>query len=100
MAPSPSVRNRPIRVRRSGPRPLSRLKGRHPALEYLEARPLMSGVTAYPLPDSGANPVEIVEGPDGALWFTENGAGAIGRITPSGTITHYLIPTSGSGPLG
>jgi streptogramin lyase len=78
----------------------SRLKVRqHPALEDLEARSLLSGITVYPLPSSGADPVDIAEGPDGALWFTEYGAGAIGRITPTGTITQYLIPTAASAPL-
>jgi hypothetical protein len=32
---------------------------------------------------------DIATGPDGALWFTEQGTGQIGRITPSGTITEY-----------
>jgi virginiamycin B lyase len=36
-----------------------------------------------------------VVGPDGALWFTESRANAIGRITPHGDITEYLI---GGGP--
>ena len=41
-------------------------------------------------------------GPDGNLWFTENDAvsNAIGKITPSGLITEYTIPTSGSNPFG
>ena len=39
----------------------------------------------------------ITTGPDGNLWFTEFGAGKIGRITPSGSITEFPIPTAGSG---
>jgi streptogramin lyase len=35
-----------------------------------------------------ALPNQITAGPDGNLWFTE-GAGAISRITPSGTITEF-----------
>jgi virginiamycin B lyase len=31
-------------------------------------------------------------GPDGNLWFTENNAQKIGKITPTGTITEYAIP--------
>jgi hypothetical protein len=35
----------------------------------------------------GSKPYELVEGPDGNLWFTDDGSTpAIGRITPSGTI--------------
>lgn len=46
-------------------------------------------------------PLNIVSGPDGALWFTEDGivnggTGAIGRLTTSGDLSEYLLPT----PLG
>ena len=44
-------------------------------------------------------PCEITAGPDGNLWFTEcniNG-NSIGRITPSGVITEFPLPTSGRG---
>jgi uncharacterized protein (TIGR03437 family) len=54
-------------------------------------------------------PLNIVSGPDGALWFTEDGivnggTGAIGRITTSGDLTEYLLPTpsghdSGAGDI-
>ena len=36
----------------------------------------------------------ITKGPDGNLWFTENYNSRIGKITPSGTITHYAAPTN------
>ena len=38
----------------------------------------------------------ICAGPDGNLWFTEPEPNKIGRITPSGTITEFSIPTAGS----
>jgi hypothetical protein len=57
-------------------------------------------VTEYPIPTAGAEPLDIVSGPDGNLWFTEFGANQIGRITPSGVITEFPIPTAGSGPAG
>jgi len=41
-----------------------------------------------------------VVGPDKALWFTEFIAGKIGRITTTGTITEYNIPTPDSTPRG
>jgi virginiamycin B lyase len=38
----------------------------------------------------------MVGGPDGALWFRENGSSTakIGRVTSSGTMTEYAIPGS------
>ncbi len=54
--------------------------------------------TAFVLPNS--YPVGITAGPDGALWFTGNGANSskIGRITTAGVITEFLLPTANSGP--
>jgi virginiamycin B lyase len=68
-------------------------------------------VTEYPIPNAPnnvgvsdpnapdgvqANPTSIVAGADGALWFNEPGANAIGRITTAGVITQ--IPTPGLQP--
>jgi len=41
----------------------------------------------------------VTAGSDGNLWFTES-AGKIGRIRPSGSITEFPVPTTGSGPGG
>jgi len=38
-------------------------------------------------------------GPDGALWFTDNGRNAIGRYS-SGTVHEYAVPTSNADPEG
>jgi virginiamycin B lyase len=67
-------------------------------------------VTEYPLP-TGPNaaqcgqrcPLDIVAGPDGALWFTESqfsigGGNRIGRISTSGMVTEYAVPTQNSLP--
>jgi len=40
----------------------------------------------------------IASGPDGNLWFTEERKNRIGRITTSGEITEFAIPTHDSGP--
>jgi virginiamycin B lyase len=45
------------------------------------------------LPTAQSAPVEITAGPDGNLWFTESGAGKIGRITPAGKITEFVLST-------
>ena len=44
-------------------------------------------------------PYGITAGPDGALWFTNQGKYSIGRITTSETVTHYT-GTSISNPGG
>lgn len=46
------------------------------------------------------NPLNITVGPDGNLWFTDCGLNKIGRITTSGEIVEFPIPTAGSGPAG
>ncbi len=52
-------------------------------------------ITEFSLPSNG-HPRQITTGPDGALWFTDAGNNAIGRITTSGTITEFPVPTSNS----
>jgi len=49
-----------------------------------------------PTPASGVS--GITRGPDGALWFTEQSADRIGRITTAGAITEYALPSPGSSP--
>jgi len=38
-------------------------------------------ITEYDIPTANSGPIAITTGPDGNLWFTENNAGAIGKIT-------------------
>ncbi|GAC1405862.1 MAG: virginiamycin B lyase [Candidatus Velthaea sp.] len=40
----------------------------------------------------------LVWGPDDALWFTEFGNNRIGRLTGTGRITEFRIPSANSGP--
>jgi streptogramin lyase len=44
-------------------------------------------------------PRDITPGPDGNLWFTADKE-TISKVTPSGVITHYTIPTSSGYPSG
>jgi streptogramin lyase len=64
-----------------------------------------------PLPDLGltlqphlevirSRPLNIAVGPDGNLWFTDEGLNKIGRITTGGVIDEFPIPTEDSGPAG
>ncbi len=52
-------------------------------------------ITEYMLPPS-SYPVGITLGPDGALWFADRGSNQIGRITTSGTISEFPLPSWGS----
>jgi len=52
----------------------------------------------FTIPTPG-NPAGLTDGPDGALWFTEQSGNKIGRITTAGVISEFTIPTPGSVPL-
>ncbi len=76
--------------------------------------PLAAGtVTEFPIPTPGSQPVGITSGPCGdgtqCLWFTESYGNKIGKITTSGQIIEYSLPSSAasaepegitSGPCG
>ena len=47
-----------------------------------------------------AGPNGITNGPDGGIWFTESAGNKIGRISTSGVITEFAVPTQNSGPSG
>ena len=48
----------------------------------------------------GTGPIRIAPGPDGAMWFSEYTANAIGRISTTGAVTSYPLPTADAGPQG
>jgi virginiamycin B lyase len=54
--------------------------------------------TEFAVPTANSAPVDIVAGPDGALWFSEGLGNKIGRVTTSGVITEYPLPTGNSVP--
>ena len=54
-------------------------------------------ITEFQLPATGESG-GIAAGPDGDMWATEGDANAIARITPSGEITEFPLPTAGSWP--
>lgn len=57
-------------------------------------------VHVYHIPTPGSQPWGIVNGRDGALWFTEWGGNKIGRVTTTGIFTEYPLPTPGAKPQG
>jgi streptogramin lyase len=46
------------------------------------------GVKEYALPH-GSDPFGLTVGPDGNLWFTDQGSGEVGKVTPAGTVAEY-----------
>jgi streptogramin lyase len=50
--------------------------------------------------DEHGNLLDIAAGPDGNLWFTDAGSNEIGRITTTGAITKFPVPTAASGVHG
>lgn len=56
--------------------------------------------TEFPLPTRPSGPLSIVSGPDGALWFTEYHANAIGRCTVAGELTEFPLPLPERGLWG
>ena len=55
-------------------------------------------ITEYMVPTVNSQPVSIVAGPDGKLWFTEFRGNKIGRMTTAGTLAEFPIPTANSQP--
>lgn len=53
-------------------------------------------ITEVPTLTPNAGPMTIVQGPDGAMWFTENNAAKIGRISTSGVMTEYPLAPAAS----
>ena len=73
------------------------------ALSLASAWPAVAAATVTEFGDgisSGASPLRIAAGPDGNLWFTENGVNRIGRITPAGKITEFSNGITGTGLQG
>ncbi|HEV3083830.1 MAG TPA: DUF4214 domain-containing protein [Gemmataceae bacterium] len=50
-------------------------------------------IVDFNIPTAQSLPLSITAGPDGNLWFTEQAANQIGRITTNGTITEFAVPT-------
>ncbi len=52
----------------------------------------LDGIAPY------SEPYDIMAGPDGNLWFTQQNSSQIGRITPAGQVTEFstgITPHSG-----
>ncbi len=85
-------RPRPRRFSTAGRKPASSSRRRRPAVEVLEAYRLLSTlvVDEFPVATSGAHPYEIVAGPDGNLWFSEEDANQIGMVdVKTGAVSEF-----------
>ncbi len=51
--------------------------------------------TEYAIPTAGSGAfLGIAAGPDGNMWFTEDQANKVAKVTPSGTFTEYTVPVT------
>jgi streptogramin lyase len=96
-----STRYRTARDRR---RSADRTRAR-PRPEGLEDRCLLAPtITEFPVPTANAllgNANGITAGPDGNLWFAEDGASKIGMINPTThAFNEFATPTANAGPRG
>ena len=64
----------------------------------LPAQAATDGFTEYDLAAGDVRASGITNGPDGAMWFTEFAANKIGRITTSGAITTFDVPSTSDLP--
>ena len=97
-----------VRPRKHGDGPLRRprSRSRRPRIEFLEDRRLLLGptFTEYPVNTSGIS--DLVEGPDGNMWFTSVPGNLIGELVLNptkpgetlGRVLTYPIPTANSEP--
>ncbi len=53
----------------------------------------------HPVP-AGSRPEWLTLGSDGALWFTDAGANKIGRMSATGAVTEFSVPTPNAGLTG
>ncbi|MCA1656276.1 MAG: hypothetical protein LC713_00905, partial [Actinobacteria bacterium] len=60
----------------------------------ISARPAPAATAAireYPIPTPGSGAADMTKGPDGNLWFTEQSANKVARVTTGGTISEFGV---------
>ncbi len=67
-----------------------------PLLALTTASPAEAAVTVYPVPTSSAGLGRITTAPDGSMWFLEEDANKVGRITTSGHLQEFALPPTDS----
>src|SRR5947208_10815907 len=64
----------------------------------LEDRLAPATIGEIPLNTALPAPQGIAAGPDGALWYTDAAANKIGRITNTGHVSEFSLPTAFTDP--
>jgi virginiamycin B lyase len=62
-----------------------------PLLVVQAGAPAHAAVSVFPVPTSNAGLGRITTAPDGTMWFVEEDANKVGRITPGGQVTEYAL---------
>ena len=52
-----------------------------------------AGIRSIPIPTRDSEPISIVQGADGNLWFTQQRTSSVARVSPDGVITEFPTPT-------
>jgi streptogramin lyase len=78
--------------------PQSLQRGAYAAQRSAPHRGGVGTITEYAVPTTDSGPFGIVAAPDGALWFSEQKASKIARVTTAGKFSEYATPTSGASP--
>ena len=60
--------------------------------------PTIAPLAQYSLPSANTYLGSMVSGPDGNVWLLEFDANKVARVTMSGAITEFPVPTAGAGP--
>ena len=55
-------------------------------------------ITEFPVTTKFSAPNGICAGPDGNIWFVENATNQVGRISPSGVISEFVVTATLDGP--
>ncbi|TIM11519.1 MAG: lyase, partial [Mesorhizobium sp.] len=63
------------------------------------ARAASEEVRYYPVPE-GAGPHDVAPAPDGSVWYTAQGQGALGRLDPDTGAVRHITLGDGSAPHG
>ncbi|TIL62485.1 MAG: lyase [Mesorhizobium sp.] len=63
------------------------------------ARAAADEVRYYPVPE-GAGPHDVAPAPDGSVWYTAQGQGALGRLDPDTGAVRHITLGDGSAPHG
>ena len=73
----------------------ARASGELQAAPVATAQPNITplNIVEYPIPGggAGATPIQIIQGLDGNMWFSEAGGNRIGYINPAGAITEFTL---------